>query len=59
MTNAKETEAAPKKKKSGHWLAWWKIEPEELQKQVAEYKSLKLYQSARGISVCACCSAQP
>jgi hypothetical protein len=42
-------EAAHKKRKSGHWLLWWKIEPEELQKQVSEYHTLKVYQSARGI----------
>lgn len=39
------------KQKSKHWFLWWKIEPEELAKQVDEYKSLKITQSARGISV--------
>jgi len=41
---------APKKKKGNHWLLWWKIEPEELQKNIVEYDTLKIYQSARGIS---------
>jgi uncharacterized RDD family membrane protein YckC len=37
-------------KHSSHWFFWWRIDPDELQKQVAEYKTLKSYQSARGIS---------
>jgi hypothetical protein len=41
---------APKKKAGNHWLLWWKIEPEELQKNIVEYDTLKIYQSARGIS---------
>ena len=50
--NTKELEI-PKKKQKGNWnwLIWWKIEPQELQKQVAGYNTLKFYQSARGISV--------
>jgi len=44
---------ASKKKQANHWLLWWKIRPEELQKQIAEYHTLKITQSARGISVLA------
>ena len=47
----KTTLPASKKTKGNHWLLWWKIEPEELQKQIAEYDTLKFYQSARGISL--------
>lgn len=42
---------APKKQKGNHWLLWWKIEPEELQKNIVEYDTLRIYQSARGISL--------
>jgi hypothetical protein len=43
---------AKKPKKSGyHWLLWWKIDPEELTRQITEYNTLKVYQSARGISL--------
>jgi hypothetical protein len=41
---------APKKERGNHWLLWWKIEPEELQKNIVEYDTLRIYQSARGIS---------
>ncbi len=33
-----------------HWLLWWKIEPEELQRQVREYDSLGVIKSARKLS---------
>jgi hypothetical protein len=35
---------------SYHWLLWWKIEPDELQRQVREYDSLNMIKSARGLS---------
>ena len=44
---------APKEKRRNHWLRWllwWKIEPEELQKNIVEYDTLRIYQSARGTS---------
>ena len=37
------------KKVRYHWLLWWRIEPEELQRQVTEYDSLGIT-SARGVS---------
>ena len=49
-TNAALPEA-PKKKKGNHWLLWWKIEPEELQKNIVEYDTLRIYQSARRIKL--------
>jgi hypothetical protein len=33
-----------------HWIFWWKIEPDELQRQVREYDSLGMVKSARGLS---------
>ncbi|MGC2173097.1 MAG: hypothetical protein WA555_15965 [Candidatus Sulfotelmatobacter sp.] len=33
-----------------HWLLWWRIEPDELQRQVREYDSLGMIKSARGLS---------
>jgi hypothetical protein len=33
-----------------HWLLWWKIEPDELQRQVREYDSLGMIRSSRGLS---------
>jgi hypothetical protein len=32
------------------WLLWWQISPSELERQVSDYDSLKIIQSARGIS---------
>ena len=33
-----------------HWLLWWRIDQEELDKQIVEYASLKITQSAKGQS---------
>ncbi len=33
-----------------HWLLWWRIEPEELERQVRDYNSLGKLKSARGLS---------
>jgi hypothetical protein len=40
-----------KKGKRWEWLLWWQIDPAEVGEQVANYKSLRLWKSARGISV--------
>lgn len=45
------TISRPPTRPKSHWLLWWKIEPEELAKQVDEYKFLEITQSARGISL--------
>jgi hypothetical protein len=34
------------------WILWWQVDAAELEKQVREHDTLKLWQSARGISVC-------
>jgi len=33
------------------WMLWWRIDKNELEKQVREYETLKITQSARGISL--------
>ena len=38
------------KKVRYHWLLWWKIEPEELERQVRAYGALGILRSARGQS---------
>ncbi len=39
---------------SWRWLLWWQISPEELEEQVKNYKTLKIIQSARGLSFLFC-----
>lgn len=36
------------------YLAWWRTESAEIDRQVAEYHSLRLWQSARGMSLLCC-----
>jgi hypothetical protein len=57
MTSEKEVEptidtsmTAASKNVRYHWFLWWKIEPEELRRQVREYDSLGVFKSARGVS---------
>lgn len=48
-----ETQVSPnirKKRNPFSWLLWWKLDDEELVKQVTQYDSLKIYQSASGVS---------
>jgi len=33
------------------WLVWWRLDKNEIQRQVKEYKTLKITQSAKGISL--------
>jgi hypothetical protein len=44
--------AKPTKKSSGSlvWFIWWKVDKDELTKQVKEYNSLSIWRSARKIS---------
>lgn len=35
-------------------FAWWRVNSAELEKQVAQYASLRFWQSARGLSACLC-----
>lgn len=39
-----------KKSNANHWIVWWLVGEDELKEQVEKYKTLKIYQSARGIS---------
>ncbi len=39
-----------KKKRKQHWIFWWKLNKEEINYQIENYNSLKITQSARGIS---------
>lgn len=36
------------------WLFWWDINSQELERQVEQYNTLKIFQSARGISFLIC-----
>ena len=40
-----------KKKTSLEWLLWWRVDQEELEMQVREYKTLKITKSAKGVSL--------
>lgn len=44
------------RKKGSTWsfLFWWRTDPEEIERQVAGYRSLRVWQSARGISLLCC-----
>jgi len=48
----KQDEAENKKQSQSifSWLLWWRLDKEELKRQVNEYETLKITQSARGIS---------
>lgn len=56
LTDIGKGNKAEKKKESKNiftdfsWLLWWRIDKDEIQRQVKEYKSLKITQSAKGIS---------
>jgi hypothetical protein len=46
-----EPAKAQAKKAQMNWLLWWVVTPEELELQVSKYAELKIWQSARGISL--------
>jgi hypothetical protein len=50
-TNAKP--ATPKRSALA-FITWWKPDPYEVRKQLAQYDTLRLWQSARGISMLLC-----
>lgn len=54
MSENDSSSAAKPKRSFLSGLAWWREDPVEIQRQVTEYKSLKLWQSARGISLLFC-----
>lgn len=45
-----ESSKARKKENLLHWLLWWRIDQDELNKQVAEYESMRITRSAKGQS---------
>lgn len=50
-----QAEGAKKEGKSFlSFLAWWKANPVEIEKQVSNYDTLKVWQSSRGISMLLC-----
>ena len=57
LTDIGKGNKAEKKKESKNifadfsWLLWWRIDKDELQKQIKEYKTLKITQSAKGIGL--------
>lgn len=52
LPSSHDTEKKPPAKKPNPlvWILWWQMDPDELDKQIHEYKTLKFTQSARGIS---------
>ena len=54
MTSASGPETKKPKKSALSYLAWWKIDPAEMEKQITQYNTLKIWQSARGISSLFC-----
>jgi hypothetical protein len=49
-----ESETTKKEKSFLAFLMWWKTDPIEVEKQVAQYDSMKVWQSGRGMSLLLC-----
>jgi len=46
---------SPKKKKPPLWFfLWWETDPEDVERQITGYGTLRVWQSARGISLLLC-----
>lgn len=54
MGQAPNDSAEKPKKPAWSYLTWWKTDPAEIERQVANYDSLALWQSARGVSMLLC-----
>jgi hypothetical protein len=54
MTSVNTLDAKKSKKSAFSFLLWWRTDPAEVEKQVAGYSTLKIWQSARGISALLC-----
>lgn len=54
MTNANAVEPKKPKKSALSFLLWWKIDPAEIEKEITQYNTLKVWQSARGTSTLFC-----
>lgn len=50
VENTSNSTNAKKKSSYTHWLLWWILDKNELEKQVKEYKTLGIWHSARKIS---------
>ncbi len=53
MTSVNAAESKPRKSALGIF-AWWKVSPAEVDRQIAGYKTLRFWQSARGSSALLC-----
>lgn len=51
LINLERKRDKQKKPTRFHLFVWWQVEPEELNKQVSEYDTLRFYQSVRGIAL--------
>ena len=54
MTSPSRADAPKSKKSAFSFLAWWITDPADIEKQVAGYNTLRVWQSARGISALLC-----
>jgi hypothetical protein len=48
------TKAKPPKR-GWNWFLWWRIDPDELDDQATEYKTMGIFTSARKLSACLLC----
>ena len=54
MTSVNTLDTKKSKKSAFSFIFWWRTDPAEVEKQVAGYATLKVWQSARGISALLC-----
>lgn len=54
MTSPSRADTPKSKKSAFSFLAWWITDPADIEKQVAGYNTLRVWQSARGISALLC-----
>ena len=54
MTSVNTLDTKKSKKSAFSFIWWWRTDPAEVEKQVAGYTTLKVWQSARGISALLC-----
>jgi len=54
MTSTSNVDTPKSKKSSFSFLAWWITDPAEVEKQVAGYNTLRVWQSARGTASLLC-----
>ena len=54
MTQPQATAAPKKKRSASSFFLWWRVDPMEVEKQVIDYRTLRPWQSARGISLLLC-----